>query len=217
MDHAGVSTQSCAQCGAPLADDQRYCLHCGEPRPDVRGPLSSGSLADTRAQPAASPPGVPSSPPGVSSGVPSTPPGVPALSGAPGSAGPSSSTRNNSVALIAGVGVLLLSMGVGVLIGRAGSGSAKAAPAQVITVGGGSTGGAGTGTGTGTTSTPTTTTPEPSKEAKKKEEQEGKAPPGTGNSLSKPAPPSTLKNLRKGGSGQSYEQRSKNLPNVVGT
>jgi hypothetical protein len=209
MDHAGVSTQSCAQCGAPLAEDQRYCLHCGEPRPGVKGPLSSGPLADTRALTPASPPGVPSSPPGV----PFSPPGVPSIPGAPGSAGPAS-TGNNSVALIAGVGVLLLAMGIGVLIGRAGSGSAKAAPAQVITVGGAGGGGAGTGT----TSTPTTTTPEPAKEAKKKkEEQEGKAPPGTGNSLSKPAPPSTLKNLRKGGSGQSFEQRSKNLPNVVGT
>lgn len=204
MDHAGVSTQSCAQCGAPLADDQRYCLHCGEPRPDVKGPLSSGPLADTRAQTPPTPPGAPSSPPGS---VPPVPAGVPAGG---------SATRNNSVALIAGVGVLLLAMGIGVLIGRAGSGSAKAAPAQVITVGGsGGVSGAG---GSGTTGPQATTTPEAAKEgSKKKEEQESKPPPGTGNSLSKPAPPSTLKNLRKGGSGQSFEQRSKNLPNVVGT
>jgi hypothetical protein len=192
-----VSTQSCAQCGAPLADDQRYCLHCGEPRPDVKGPLSSGPLADTRSQAPPTASAVPSSPPGS---VPPMPAG-------------GSTSRNNSVALIAGVGVLLLSMGVGVLIGRAGSGSAKAVPAQVITVGGAS--GAG---GSATTGPQATTTPEAAKEgSKKKEEQESKPPPGTGNSLSKPAPPSTLKSLRKGGSGQSFEQRSKNLPNVVGT
>jgi hypothetical protein len=203
MDHAGVSTQSCAQCGAPLADDQRYCLHCGEPRPDVKGPLSSGPLADTRPQTPASPPGAPSSPPG------SAPASLVGVSGG------GSASRNNSVALIAGVGVLLLAMGIGVLIGRAGSSSAKSAPPQVITVGGGAS--SGGGGGTGTTGPQTTTTPEPSKETKKKEEQESKAPAGTGNSLSKPAPPSTLKSLRKGGSGQSFEQRSKNLPNVVGT
>lgn len=39
---------------------------------------------------------------------------------------------------------------------------------------------------------------------------------GGGSSPSHPAPPSVLKNLRKGG-GQSYEQKSKNLPNVVET
>jgi hypothetical protein len=34
---------------------------------------------------------------------------------------------------------------------------------------------------------------------------------------SKPAPPSVLKSLHTGGSGGSYEQKSKNLPNVVET
>ena len=40
--------------------------------------------------------------------------------------------------------------------------------------------------------------------------------PGVGATPSKPAPPTVLKNLRTG-SGQSYEQKSKNLPNVVST
>ncbi len=39
---------------------------------------------------------------------------------------------------------------------------------------------------------------------------------GAGSSESHPAPPTVLKNLRKG-SGQSYEQKSKNLPNVIST
>jgi hypothetical protein len=39
---------------------------------------------------------------------------------------------------------------------------------------------------------------------------------GVGSSESHPAPPSVLKNLRQGG-GQSYEQKSKNLPDVVET
>jgi hypothetical protein len=116
-----------------------------------------------------------------------------------------SASRNNSVALIAGVGVLLLAMGVGVLIGRASSGSAKAPPAQVISL----------GATTGAATTPTTTTPETpaktnTKEAKAKESS-------VKSSISKPAPPSTAANLRSGGSGQSYEQRSKKLPDVVST
>jgi hypothetical protein len=41
-------------------------------------------------------------------------------------------------------------------------------------------------------------------------------PGGVGESLSKPAPPSVLEGL-KGAKGKSYEEKSKNLPNVVGT
>jgi hypothetical protein len=54
--------------------------------------------------------------------------------------------RNNTLTVIAGVGVLLLAMGVGVLIGRAGSPKQSAAPAQVITVSSPSSGGATTPT-----------------------------------------------------------------------
>jgi hypothetical protein len=42
-------------------------------------------------------------------------------------------------------------------------------------------------------------------------------PAGVGQTPSKPAPPAVLQNLRTGGSGQSYEQKSKSLPNVVST
>jgi hypothetical protein len=184
-------TEPCAQCGAPLADDQRYCLQCGEPRPHLSGPPSPKPATDKSAH-------VPATPPGFSPNVP----------GAQG-AGPSG--RNNSLALLAGVGVLLLAMGVGVLIGRAGAGTAKAPPAQVISVGGAA------GPATPTTPTATTEAPATSAPAKKKEAAKAKeSSSGSGNSISKPAPPSAAKNLR-GGSGQSYEQKSKNLPNVVGT
>jgi hypothetical protein len=184
-------TEPCAQCGAPLADDQRYCLQCGEPRPHLSGPPSAKPAEDK-------PSPVPSSPPGLSSS-------------APGALGAPPSGRNNSLALLAGVGVLLLAMGVGVLIGRAGAAGSKAPPAQVISIGGSAAGGAATGT------TPTTATEAPVPSApKKKAAAKAKESPGTGNSITKPAPPSAAKNLR-GGSGQSYEQKSKNLPNVVGT
>jgi hypothetical protein len=202
-----VTTEQCAQCGAPLAHDQRYCLHCGEPRPHVRGPLSSKLAVSEPPQALATPNASSSAPPG------STPPGFAPPGSSPppaGIPGASPSARNNSLALIAGVGVLLLAMGVGVLIGRAGAPAAKVPPAQVISL--------GAGTGAGATTTPTTTTPEtttPSSTTKKP--AKAKEPAGTGSSITKPAPPSAAKNLRSGGSGQSYEQKSKNLPNVVST
>ena len=145
-------------------------------------------------------------PPTGNAGPPSFPPGFapPGQQEHPG--------RNNSIALIAGVGVLLLAMGVGVLIGRAGVGSAKPPPAQVISLGG-AAGAAGAAI------TPTTTTPAPETPGvpTKKNEAKPKLPSGTGSSITKPAPPSAAQNLRSGGSGQSYEQKSKNLPNVVST
>lgn len=181
---------SCAQCSAPLADDQRYCLQCGEPRPTVSGPLTRPL------------------------GVPTTalvPPAPPAL---PGSGAKGPQMRNNSLALIAGVGVLLLAMGVGVLIGRAGVGSAKTPPAQVISLGSTPTGVSGASSTTPAIPTPTTETPSTPSANKSKATQ---APKKDSSSIDKPAPSSTAKNLRSGGSGESYEQKSKNLPDVVST
>jgi hypothetical protein len=189
MDHSDV-TEPCAQCSAPLADDQRYCLQCGEPRPHVSGPLSAKPVTE-KPPPRQAPPVFLESPPTPSSAA--------------------STVRNNSLALIAGVGVLLLAMGVGVLIGRAGVGSAKAPPAQVISLG------AAPGSATSTATTPTTTPEAPTPSSTTKKGAKTKEPVGTGSSITKPAPPSAVQNLRSGGSGQSYEQKSKNLPNVVST
>jgi hypothetical protein len=198
-----VVAESCSQCGAPLAPDQRYCLHCGAPRAHVNGPISSGrtDMASLSHAPGAAGPQVPVGGPGV----PPVPPGTPLLP----SAHPAG--RNNTLALLAGIGVLLLAMGVGVLIGRAGAGSTKVPPTQVISVGG-SPAGAATAP---TTSTPSTETPASTAPKKKAPKAKESSTPGA--SITKPAPPSAAKNLRSGGSGQSYEQRSKNLPNVVGT
>jgi hypothetical protein len=110
----GTAAQ-CAVCGAPLAGDQRYCLQCGE----RHVPISSFLLG------AQSPGAVAQAPP-----PPSSPPAISSSSG-------EGSQRNNTLTVIAGVGVLLLAMGVGILIGRSGNGSSKqiaTAPAQVITV-----------------------------------------------------------------------------------
>ncbi len=115
--------EPCRGCGAPLADDQRYCLECGERRTPMSSVLLGGPPAS-----AASP-----------QGPPREPPRMPA---APDDAG-----RGSGATVIAGVGVLLLAMGIGVLIGRSGGGGKQATtPApQVITVSSG-TGSAGTNT-----------------------------------------------------------------------
>jgi hypothetical protein len=123
----------CASCGAPLARDQRYCLECGERLVPMSSVLR-GELPPGQAAAAATPPTAPF-PPGA----------APPASGAP--------ERNNTLTVIAGVGVLLLALGVGVLIGRAGSPKPSAAPAQVISVAsptsaaGGTTGGEAAFTG----------------------------------------------------------------------
>jgi len=87
---AGTSDH-CANCGAPLASDQRYCVNCGErrgkPRFTLAGPHEE-AVQDTTVR-AAKPPRRPRT----------------------------SSTFN----LIAGVATLLLAMGVGVLIGHSNS------------------------------------------------------------------------------------------------
>jgi hypothetical protein len=213
-----ATSERCAQCAAPLAPDQRYCLQCGAARAHVSGPISGGRPGGP--PPTAAPPrGATSPQSALAPGSPQTPPpGVPgAPPGAPPGFGPvQQSGRNNTLALLAGVGVLLLAMGVGVLIGRASSGSTKAPPAQVITVGGG----AATTSGSTTPSEePTAAKAKKSEAAKEtaKAEAKAKAPSGTGSSIGKPAPPTVLKSVSKNQSGSSYEQKSKNLPDVVET
>jgi hypothetical protein len=186
MDDSRMSEQ-CAKCSAPLADDQRYCLQCGEPRPHVSGPPSRTPEAPTK---------------------PLAPPDVPAIPSA------SSSGRNNTLALLAGVGVLLLAMGVGVLIGRASTGTAKVPPAQVISVGGAAAGAAPAATTPTTATTPSET---PASSSAKKGAKAKESSSGSGSSISKPAPPTVLKSVTKNQSGSSYEQKSKNLPDVVET
>ncbi|MFI4990056.1 MAG: hypothetical protein ACHQHO_03970 [Solirubrobacterales bacterium] len=127
---ATAPAATCAACGAPLAADQRYCLHCGERSAALSSALPGGSPASALASGA----GLPANGPGATPATPG-PPGAapPSLPGAPG--GGEASGRGNAVTVIAGVGVLLLAMGIGVLIGRSGASrpSAAAAP-QVITV-----------------------------------------------------------------------------------
>ncbi len=197
---AAAGVEPCPHCGTALALDQRYCLECGAPRTYLSGMLLE-RLRSESTQPS---PTQPLQPPPLG--------GVAAVGTQP-SPSPSAWQRGNVLALIAGVGVLLLAMGVGVLIGRSGSSGSSASPApQVISVGGAATGAASTST-TPTTPAETSTTKSGSGSSQSTHKSGSS---GVGSSPSKPAPPTVLKNLRTG-SGQSYEQKSKNLPNVVST
>lgn len=118
----GAMGERCAGCGAPLASDQRYCLHCGE-----RRGRSRFAVADTprTTQRSAAPVAV---------------------------VAPEPARRRGSygATLIAGVATLLLALGVGVEIGQLANRNSNAKPpAQQITFeGAGATPGMGTTAGT---------------------------------------------------------------------
>jgi len=54
----GRDGEPCPACGAPLAGDQRYCLHCGSRRPEARLEFLDVLDADVRARSVLPPPGV---------------------------------------------------------------------------------------------------------------------------------------------------------------
>lgn len=144
---AGTGEQ-CQACGAYVAADQRYCLHCGQRRGDPRLPfMDASAFMETsmqRRRPPAPPPPAP----------------------------PRKSRMSPNASLIAGVGTLLLAMGIGVLIGRSGDNSGSTAatpPVQVVKVGGGTATGAGAKTAsTGATGSKSTKVKVPaSKDANK--------------------------------------------------
>ena len=112
---------NCPSCGAALAEDQRYCLNCGqrrgEPRVDFRQHLDQASATKEPAAPsngAGSPVAVAPVPP---------PPEKPQRDYAP-------------LAAAGGIAVLGIMLLIGVLIGRGtGGGEESAGTPQVITVG----------------------------------------------------------------------------------
>lgn len=115
-----VDGEPCAQCGSPLAADQRYCLNCGHRR--------GGPRVDYKQRLAASGPGAAEPAP------PQAPP-PPAGGGEP--ARPAKAERDYApLAAVGGIAILGLMLLVGVLIGR-GNGDAAPAPAPVVVQGGG--------------------------------------------------------------------------------
>jgi hypothetical protein len=118
--------ESCPDCGARMAADQRYCLNCGHRRGEPRLPFMDAVVFMDSMNAA-----------GGTAGTPPPPP--PAQSG-------ESNRWNANAALIAGVATLVLAIGVGFLIGRSGHENApQAAAPQVIKVEGGTGGGEATG------------------------------------------------------------------------
>ena len=85
---AGAVGDRCANCEAPLASDQRYCLNCGERRGKAR--FTFALLAAGAVPGELQPPALP----------------------------PRRSRFSGGTTLVAGVATLLLAMGVGVLIGH---------------------------------------------------------------------------------------------------
>jgi hypothetical protein len=117
-DTTMAATVTCASCGAALAEDQRYCLHCGQaqgdPRVAYRRLIAPAVTASQAAQPV-------DPPPPLAVAAPSAPPArdwTPLLA-------------------LGGLAALALVLVVGVLIGKSGTPAPAAAGApQVITVSG---------------------------------------------------------------------------------
>jgi hypothetical protein len=127
--------ESCPNCGARMAADQRYCLNCGHRRGEPRLPFMDAVVfMESMGSPGAGASTPPPPPPGEQKAAP---------------------RMNANAALIAGVATLVLAIGVGFLIGRSGhENSQQAAAPQVIKVEGGS----GAGEETAKAATPEETT-----------------------------------------------------------
>ncbi len=172
---------SCPNCGARMAGDQRYCLNCGHRRGEPRLPFMDAVVFMESM----------SAPPGGG-----TPPPPPATS----SGGGPSPRMNANAALIAGVATLVLAIGVGFLIGRSGhdnggSNAAAEAPIKVIEVGGGG--------GSGANEAETASTEEPTETAAKSgKSKEAKK---SGGKKKPKASPETEKNAEVGEHGASQE------------
>jgi hypothetical protein len=111
---------SCPNCNARMAADQRYCLNCGHRRGEPRLPFMDAVVFMESMN----------GPAGGGGATPSPPP----------SKSDDGNRWNANAALIAGVATLVLAIGVGFLIGRSGHDSgtqAAQAPIKVIEVGGG--------------------------------------------------------------------------------
>lgn len=114
--------ESCPNCSARMAPDQRYCLNCGHRRGEPRLPFMDAVVfMESMNGP---------------TGAGATPPPPP-------SPQKSSPRMNANAALIAGVATLVLAIGVGFLIGRSGHENSQQAAAtpQVIKVEGNTAGG----------------------------------------------------------------------------
>jgi hypothetical protein len=150
---------SCANCGTPLAPDQRYCLACGQPVSPVRLAFLDVLQADAQSSYGSGQGQIASLPPGYASVIEPV-------------SGPYAWLRRYS-GLFGLLSVLLLAILAGLLVGHWVTQS-KAPSRQVLKVEGLSSAAAATplasaGTATGASTTPASTTPKPAASAAPKE------------------------------------------------
>lgn len=127
----GRDGEPCPACGAPLAGDQRYCLHCGARRPEARLEFLDVLDSDVRARQGAAFAG----PPPAGGFVPVAAPHAAAPIGVAG-------RLNANAGLLAVAALLVLMLLIGLLLGHwvtdrnaSSNGAAAATPApQVIKV-----------------------------------------------------------------------------------
>ncbi|HEY6730947.1 MAG TPA: zinc ribbon domain-containing protein [Solirubrobacterales bacterium] len=186
---------TCPSCGAALADDQRYCLNCGqrqgEPRVDFRQHLDSKEAAAKTQTPPAS---------GAGPAAPSEPPAKPQHDYAP-------------LAAAGGIAVLGVMLLIGVLIGRGtGSANESSATPQVITVGAAESSSSGPDQGAGQTDN----AGKAGKGGDKAKKQDTAAGDSTNTGNAPVASDSQLEALQ-GKSGQEYAEESAKLPDEIAT
>ncbi|HEX6781637.1 MAG TPA: hypothetical protein VF125_06350 [Solirubrobacterales bacterium] len=188
---------TCPGCGAALAEDQRYCLNCGQrqggPRVDFHRHL------DSKQSPAKAADG------------PERGPDEPGPAGAPGS--PDVRQRDYApLAAAGGIAVLGIMLLIGVLIGRGtGSDQASAPTPQVVTVAQDASGGGDEGAGKAASQGG-------EKSGKKKGGKKKNAVAG-GSSDTGNAPVASDEQLEalQGKTGQEYAEESAKLPDEIAT
>ena len=181
----------CEQCGVPLADDQRYCLECGQ--------RHGGPRVDYRHYMAGSP-------------EPAEPKSEPAPAGADGEEPQKPQRDFAPLAAVGGIAILGLMLLVGVLIGKGNSDTAAAPAPQVVRVQGG--GGGEESGGEGSDSSKDTSGGLGAGGTKKAKKSGGGSGGGTGNAVK--ASEGDLEELGST-SGEDYVKQSENLPNEIAT
>ena len=181
--------ETCEQCGTPLADDQRYCLECGQRRGGPRVDYRHYMAATQRPAEAKSEPAAPDAP---------AEPEKPQRDFAP-------------LAAVGGIAVLGLMLLVGVLIGKGNSDTAAAPAPQIVRVQGG--GGEENG-GEENGSSKDASGGLGGSGAKKAKKTGGGGNGDTGNAVQASA--GDLEELGNT-SGEDYVKQSENLPNEIAT
>jgi hypothetical protein len=181
---------TCANCGAGLVADQRYCLSCGQPVSPVRLAFLD-VLAPSGAPPAGSMPAAWAPPPGTIEVSPSS--YVPVQS----QAGANAWLRRNS-GLLGLVAILALFLLAGLLVGHWVSASKTPGNTTVKIEGLGGLAGAGAGgtATTGTTPGESSSTPATTKSSSKQESKE--AAEGEHETKAEKAPPKAPKKVSSG-------------------